>query len=204
MAKQSLHKTFATENFLASLKVGDNEALEQLVHAYTEDLYRGALGLGFNSDAARELVQNVWVAFMQVVSRFEGRSHVRTFLFGILYNKASEMRRQDIKFVSSDPIEEVLERRFDSAGRWAVPPIDPEQFFAATELREFIRGCIDALPIAQRMAFCLREIDEHKTTDICNILNVTSTNLGVLLFRARNRLRECVERKSVASPSGKA
>jgi RNA polymerase sigma-70 factor (ECF subfamily) len=45
------------------------------------------------------------------------------------------------------------------------------------------------------MAFWLREVDDAPSEEICNALEVSATNLGVLMFRARNRLRECLESK---------
>ena len=47
------------------------------------------------------------------------------------------------------------------------------------------------------MAFILREVQELESEEVCKILDVTLTNLGVLLSRARNRLRECLEKKGV-------
>jgi RNA polymerase sigma-70 factor (ECF subfamily) len=47
------------------------------------------------------------------------------------------------------------------------------------------------------MAFVLREIEGMETADICRILEVSDTNVGVLLYRVRNRLRECLETKGV-------
>ena len=47
------------------------------------------------------------------------------------------------------------------------------------------------------MAFVLREVEGMDTKEICKILEITSTNLGVLLHRVRNRLRECLEAKGI-------
>lgn len=191
--------SFASMEFLTLVKSRDSSAIEKLVHSYTEPLYKGALGLGFDASTAEELVQNVWTTFFDVAPGFQGRSHVRTFIFGILYNKASELRREHKRFDNSDdPIEDTINARFAPEGHWAKPPIDPENFLMATETMVLIQKCIDSLPLTQRMAFCLKEIDDHGSHDICNILGVTVTNLGVLLYRARNRLRECIEGKSRA------
>ena len=187
---------FRSSEFVERLINREPNAIESVVRAYTEHLYKGALGLGFDSNTAQEVVQSVWVTFYYVVPNFKAKSHVRTFLFGILYNKASEQRREQKKSSNHDPIEDVVESRFDSNGKWVRPPIDPEKFVIATETMALIEGCLDGLPITQRMAFCLKEIDDHDSQDICNILNVTVTNLGVLLYRARNRLRECIEEKT--------
>lgn len=190
---------FSSLEFLTQIVNRDSSAIEKLVHTYTEALFKGALGLGFDAPTADELVQNVWAAFFDAAPTFKGTSHVRTFIFGILYNKASELRRDHKRFdVSSDPIEKIIDERFAPDGHWAKPPIDPEQFLMASETMSLIQKCIDALPTNQRMAFCLREIDDHGSNDICKILDVSVTNLGVLLFRAKNRLRECIEGKAKA------
>lgn len=47
------------------------------------------------------------------------------------------------------------------------------------------------------MAFHLREVEGLSTEEICKILDVTVTNLGVMLYRLRNRTRECLEAKDV-------
>jgi DNA-directed RNA polymerase specialized sigma24 family protein len=61
---------------------------------------------------------------------------------------------------------------------------------------KLISDCLELLPLNQKMAFNLKEIEEEMTEEICNILSVSATNLGVLLFRARNQLRECIEKKT--------
>ena len=96
-----------------------------------------------------------------------------------------------------DDIEEVFERRFDDAGSWTRPPrpVDAEVYDA--EVRQGTDGCLDQVPTNQRMAFVLREIEGKDTEEICKVLEVTRTNLGVLLHRVRNRLRECLEAKGI-------
>ena len=60
-------------------------------------------------------------------------------------------------------------------------------------LGEPIAHCLDGLPLAQRSVFVLREMEGVETEEVCKILEVTITNMGVLMHRARNRLRECLE-----------
>ncbi len=126
-----------------------------------------------------------------------GRSQIRTFLFGIFYNKVSEHLREKHRAEENDPIDEVMESKFDLKGRWRQPPLDIENQVFGHEAREMIRECLEAIPRTQRIAFYLREIDEMKTTEICKKLAISTTNLGILLFRARNRLRECLEKKGL-------
>lgn len=194
---QNTEINFQSVEFLNKIKSLDSKAVSEFVRAYSGDLFKGAKGLGFNDVMTEELVQNVWLTFFDVIPNFQAQSQIKTFLFGILYNKAKELRREYNKFENHDPIDEIMEERFDENGAWVKTPIDPEQFYASSQILDLIQKCIDALPLKQRMAFCLKEIDEHKSSEICNILELSVTNLGVILFRAKNRLRECIESKAL-------
>ncbi len=153
--------------------------------------------MGFSPDEAQDLAQSVFLALMESIGRFQGRSHIRTFIFGIFYNKVSEHLREKQKVEGNDPIDEVMESRFDNKGRWRQPPADIEQGVFDREVRGMIQECLENVPRGQRIAFYLREVEELTTPEICKKLAISGTNLGVLLYRARNRLRECLEKKGV-------
>ena len=106
-----------------------------------------------------------------------------------------ERRRASALDERTDAIDEVFESRFDQRGKWARPPADLERLFLSKELGELIRACMDGLPTNQREAFLLREVEGFGTDEICKILAVSITNFGVLIHRARARLRECLESK---------
>src|SRR5687767_15768661 len=88
-----------------------------------------------------------------------------------------------------------MEARFDATGAWVRPPRGPDGALAVAEMRRELASCLDELPDRQRLAFALREVEDMTTEEVCNILEVSANNLGVLLFRARNGLRECLEAK---------
>jgi RNA polymerase sigma-70 factor (ECF subfamily) len=152
--------------------------------------------MGFAENSAHELVQVTWAVFFEKIENFEGRSHIKTYLFGILFNKANEARRDKRKYHATEGIDEIMEKRFREDGHWTTPPLDPHRFMEASETLDLIKQCLDTLPVNQRAAFSLREIEDKKSEEICNILDVSVTNLGVLMYRARNRLRECIEAKA--------
>ena len=183
--------------FAARIRERDAQALEEVVRRYLPQLLRAARGAGFTRQLAEDVAQDTFVTFIETAPRFEGRSHVRTWLFGILYKKIATARRNLRRDHELDDIDEVFEQRFDDAGSWTRPPrpVDAEVYDA--EVRQGIDGCLDQVPTNQRMAFVLREIEGMDTQEICKILEVTRTNLGVLLHRVRNRLRECLEAKGI-------
>lgn len=184
--------------FIEQLRSKNGQALEKVVRQYTEHLYRASLGLGFSLSDAEDITQSVWITFFDIVPQFEGRSSVRTFLFGILYNKASEHRKQNKRAEATEDIESVLDQHFDEKGHWILShsPVSPDRFLESSQTLSIISKCLDFLPINQRMAFVLKEIEEEITEEICRMLEVTVSHLGVLLFRAKNQLRECIDHKS--------
>ncbi len=183
--------------FVARVRAVDPEALEAVARAYLGQILRAARGAGLSPELAEDVTQATFATFIEVAPRFEGRSHVRTFLFGILYKKIAEARREVTRDQQMDAIEDVVEKRFSSDGHSQRPPRPMELQLHDAEIREAIEGCLDGVPTQQRFAFSLREVLGFTTEEICNILDVTRTNLGVLLYRARNRLRECLEAKDV-------
>jgi len=186
---------FPDKTTLELLRAGSSELLTRVVHENTEALLAAAWGLGWKGTDAEDLVQETFVTFLKAVERFEGRSTLKTYLFGILYNKALEKKRKVVREEAVDPIDEVFEQRFGSLGIWRTLPRGPEDEALANETAGLVEKCVEALPVQQRMAFFLREIEQETTESLCNILGVTVTHLGVILFRARNNVRECVQKK---------
>ena len=184
-------------DFAARIRERDAQALEEVVRRYLPQILRAAGGAGFAPQLAEDVAQDTFVTFIETAPRFEGRSHVRTWLFGILYKKIAAARRNLGRDNEMDDIEEVFEQRFDNAGSWTRPPLPVDAEVYGAEVRQGIDGCLGRVPTNQRMAFVLREIEGMDTQEICKILEVTRTNLGVLLHRARNRLRECLEAKGI-------
>lgn len=191
-----MNEQFISPGLLEKIQLKDKSTIEEIVRKFTKDLLRASLSMGFKGDEVEDLVQNTWTIFLDKCNTFEGRSQIKTYLFGILYNKASELRRDIKKQEKIDPIEEIVNSRFDNTGEFINSPMNPDKFYQITESMTHVHHCLDTLPLIQRTAFCLREVDGLETKEICNILNVSDTHLNVILFRARNKLRECLETKA--------
>jgi len=172
-------------------------AIGEVVRAYLPQIVRAARGAGLDADGAEDVAQSTFLTFIETAPRFEGRSRVRTWLFGILYRKISEARRGLQKAERHEDIDAVFEQNFDSAGNWVRPPRATDAALYASEVRRGIESCLDQVPMKQRMAFTLREVEGLESSEICKILDVSRTNLGVLLHRARTSLRRCLEMKGV-------
>ena len=184
----------------ARIRERDPDAIRDVVHTYLPQILRAAMGAGLDRPVAEDVTQSTFATFIESAHRFEGRSHVRTWLFGILYKKIAETRRKLKRDAEFDDIDEVFEQRFSQGGFWTKPPRPVDAAVFEQEVRKGIDDCLEEVPDKQKMAFVLREIEEMDSEQICNILEVTRTNLGVLLHRVRNRLRECLESKGFEGP----
>jgi len=180
------------------IRSGDPKAQRKVVEAYLPQILRASRAAGLDGATAEDVAQSTFLTFFEKAATFEGRSQVRTWLFGILYRKIQEARRKGRRETPTDEIEAIVDRRFDERGNWVSPPQDIEKILEGAEVREAIDGCLERVPTQQRMAFVLREVEGLVSEEICKILSVTRTNLGVLIFRARNRLRECLEARGMA------
>jgi RNA polymerase sigma-70 factor (ECF subfamily) len=151
--------------------------------------------MGHSSEEADDLVQEVFLTFVSSLDRFEGRSSVQTWLYGILLRKAKERWRSRAKEDRHDPIDEQWEARFDAAGNWIRPPIDPHRALTSREAGLAIGDCLASLSPLQRSALVLRQVEDRPADEVSKILELTVTHVGVLLHRARLRMRECLDGK---------
>ena len=86
---------------------------------------------------------------------------------------------------------------FDENGKWREEPVDwgadPSKVVEHKEFKEVLERCLSTLPSRLNDAFSLCELDELSSKEVCKVLNVSATNLWVMLYRARVRLRRCLE-----------
>lgn len=180
---------------VAAVRRSDPATLEAVARECIPGLLRTARAAGLSSDRAEDAVQASLLVFIQRAADYDGRARLSTWIHGILMRKVWEERRGLGRENEMEDIDRLVESRFDAAGNWSRPPQGPLEALAHGEFRRELTACLDRLPDRQRVAFTLREVEGFETAEICKILDVSANNLGVLLFRARNGLRECLESK---------
>ncbi|MCS6288055.1 MAG: sigma-70 family RNA polymerase sigma factor [Nitrospira sp.] len=200
----------AGRTLLARLRAGDEGAFGELVDKHHGALIRMALSHVADREVAEEVVQDTWIAVIEGLSRFEGRSSLRTWIFGILIHKAKdrgvrEKRHRTFSAFDSheDDHDEALDpSRFHQsgewAGHWAFPPQPwddqtPEKLLASQQAVAAMQRAIDALPVTLKEVLILRDVDGLESQEVCELLKITETNLYVRLHRARERVRRAVE-----------
>lgn len=193
---------------VAALRRGDEAIFSQVVVMYSNALLRLAQDFVRTRSVAEEVVQETWLAVLDGIDRFEGRSSFKTWLFRILVNKAKTRGVREARSVpfSSLALEAdepaVPEERFRGAGNewpghWLTPPRSletmPEERLLAREARQRIASAIETLPESQRVVVTLRDVAGWDADEVCDVLGLSEGNQRVLLHRGRAKLRAAFE-----------
>jgi len=188
---------------VAGLRAGDEAAFRALIDMYHAMLVRVARMYVSTQAVAEEVAQETWLAVLEGIGRFEGRSSLKTWLFRILTNRAKTRgirEGRSLPFSSLEPDEPAVDaERFHGGdhawpGHWSAPPSQfPEERLLAGETREVIERAIEALPPTQRTVISLRDIEGWSADEVCNALTLSETNQRVLLHRARSAVRAALE-----------
>jgi RNA polymerase sigma-70 factor (ECF subfamily) len=204
--------TAEDRRIIAGLRAGDEKIFAELVDRYHGALVRVAMHHVPSRAVAEEVAQETWIAVIEGIDRFEGRSTVKTWLFRILLYRARsrgerERRTTPVSALYSDDGEHdepvVAPERFRGsdalwAGHWAAPPRrwdgQAEERLLAGEARACIDRAIATLPPNQRDVLVLRDVKGLTSAEVCDVLGVTEGNQRVLLHRARSRVRAALER----------
>lgn len=188
---------------LAKLRAGDEAAFAALVDGLNCRLQALAATFTSSSALAEDIVQETWLGVIRGLDGFEGRSSLRTWIFSILIRRARtlaarEARRADAVSSNGAVDHEEWDLGRGRVGLWEAAPepwaLDtPEQVLQGREALEIVRAALDGLPESQRQVVLLRDVEDVSPSDICNILDLTETNMRVLLHRGRARIRRALD-----------
>ena len=184
-------------DWTAGIRCRDVAIIDAVVRDALPGLLRAARAAGIPSEAAEDLVHATVLVFLRRADVFDGRARASTWMQGILARKVFEARRESEREEPIDDIDAAFAKDFDAEGAWMRMPADPASGLARDDVRRVLAACLGHLPPRQRDAFVLREVDGLDTDALCKILQVNTNNLGVLLFRARIRLRACLEQHGI-------
>ena len=189
---------------LAALRAGDEETFAALVDRYHASMVRVARAYVATKETAEDVVQEAWIGVVQGLSRFEGRSSLKTWMFRIVTNKAMTRGGRDarsVPFSSLGADEPAVDPScFRDSGRWqgwwVSPDVVghlPEALLLSKEVRAKIDAVIATLPSSQRVVITLRDIQGMTAHETCDVLGVSEANQRVLLHRARSKVRTALE-----------
>lgn len=198
-------------DLIEKLRNGNEAAFGALLDRYHSSLIRLALAHVSDQSVAEEVVQETWLAVVEGVHQFEGRSSLKTWIFKILTNKAKTRGVRESRHVSVSPLRTAEEEadepavdpsRFRATGHWvdywdSYPQSwdedTPERYLLTKEGTAYLEQAIAKLPANLRQVLIMRDVEGLSAKEVCDMLCVSEANQRVLLHRARSRVRRALE-----------
>ncbi len=154
-----------------------------------------------NTHVAEDLVQDTLLAAITAKNTFRNQSTIRTWLTGILKHKLIDyFRSQGREIIMADLVDQAYEGYLDgffrANGRWIEKPDtfpSPELAFQQKEFWKIFQQCLSGLKPKQVEVFLAKEIHGMSNEDICKSFSLNSTNVWVLMHRARLSLIKCLK-----------
>ena len=169
---------------------------DQWVEAHGDYLFNFAIGQLRDSSVAEDLVQDTFLAAFKARERFGGQSSERTWLTGILRHKIYDHLRHTCReravradvpttHGDSEAWEDAVMWLHDVAGECA----QPSRRMELAEFRANLETALGTLPPRVAQVFQLYAVEERPNAEVCQRLNISESNLWVMLHRARKQLR---------------
>lgn len=181
--------------------ITSRDTLHRQLEAMRPQLVRFALLQLRNESLAEDAVQDTLIAVLEQPDRFQGQSTLRTYVTGILKYKIIDnlrlaTRERQIETADEQSEDDAVEALFTANGHTVDQPRqwgDPDRTLEQKDFFRVLEVCLEKLPAKAARIFMLREWLELETEEICKELTITPANAWVLLYRARLRLRECLD-----------
>jgi RNA polymerase sigma-70 factor (ECF subfamily) len=190
---------------IAGLLARDDAVFASLLDRWSRSMLRVARSFVSTQASAEEVVQDTWLAVIQGIDRFEGRSSLRTWVYRILVNTARKRGANEYRTVPWSSLSTAEDAgglaahpfRFRGSedqypGGWRSDPersASTESAVIAAETRATVGAALDTLPERQRIVITLRDVIGHTSGEVCEMLDISAGNQRVLLHRARAAVR---------------
>lgn len=167
---------------------GDKKALQNLIIRHQIFIYNLALKMTKSVEDAEDLTQEVFVKVITALTKFEGKSKFRTWLYRITVNHFLNTKKRKIELKITD-----FESYFNSIDSIPVYELSNQEQNELAESIEEIKisctaGMLLCLDREQRMIYILGEMFDIDHNLGSEILGITAGNFRIRLMRARQDL----------------
>jgi len=169
------------------------------IDLYSDYLYNYTISRVNDKEIAQDLVQDTFLAGLKSMKNFKGEASERTWLISILKRKIIDYYRKINSKKGKAEVRMTYNNDTESEGDWleerVADPFDKtaEDTIQNDELGEAILNCLSKLPSKQAQVFKMKTIEGLDTEVICNELNITASNLWVIIHRARTIMAACLK-----------
>jgi RNA polymerase sigma-70 factor, ECF subfamily len=189
---------YSEDELIDKLLQGDDSVFEHVFKQYYSLMYSIAQSIA-GSSIADEIIQESWMSALKALPKFERRSSLKSWLMRIVSNEAKTRLRKESRTVSLESMQDTwaTDPRFDDRAHWSNPSTQwhkdtPEELLLADELQNCIKKNMEKLPENQRVALKMRDASGISMDELCNILEVSPSNVRVLLHRGRDKILQVI------------
>jgi RNA polymerase sigma-70 factor, ECF subfamily len=190
---------YSENELIEKLLIGDETVFNSLFKQHYSLMYSIASSIS-GSAIADEVIQEAWMSALKGLRKFERRSSLKSWLMRIVANEAKTRLRKESRNVSLESMQEswATDPRFDENSHWINPSsqwhVDtPEDLLLADELQDCIKHNLKNLPENQLSALKMRDAAGLSMDDLSNILEVSPSNVRVLLHRGRDKILQVID-----------
>lgn len=172
---------------------------DKWVDLYADYLFNYTITRIDNVELAKDIVQETFFSSLKAMKNYRGDASERTWLVSILKRKIIDQYRKMNSKKGRAEIRVNFYEEGNNKGSWLEERVPQtwgsgiENDIESRELGIAINNCVDALPSKYSTVFKMKTIQNIDTEDICNELDISSSNLWVIIHRARLQLRKCIE-----------
>lgn len=164
-------------------------------------LYRFALKLSMDQDAANDLVQDTYLKACRYIDNFRPGSNAKAWLFRILKNSFINEYRSKQR----TPIQAGLEDMLASAGKTQLQSLRQsmaDEKWSRNLIGDEVAKALNKLPVDYRIVVILCDIEEFSYEEIAKITDIPVGTVRSRLHRGRNTLREALMPYALANGFG--
>ncbi len=170
------------------------------IKLYSDYLFNYTISRVSDRVIAQDLVSETFLAGLKSMANFKGEASERTWLISILKRKIIDHYRKINSAKGKAEVRMNYNSDTDAEGDWleerVADPFDKtaEDKLENSELGDAIYDCLGKLPDKQAEVFKMKTILGYDTETICNELEITASNLWVIIHRARTALADCMQK----------
>lgn len=182
-----------------------NKVIDSLME-HAPALYGFAFARVRDHHLAEDLVQDSLIVGWKSWENYQGGSSLLTWLIGILRHKIldhhrASSRKPAVSIEENNSGQHFTDELFNANGDWTIDPNhgmqslmqSPAKAAQNSDLRKWIVFCMEKLPARLHLLFAAREVDEMPVADAARLAGVTEGSAAVMLTRARQALRLCLQ-----------
>lgn len=173
------------EALLRRIAAGEEAAMAEFYNSYESPVYRFILSRMNDPFEAADILNEVMLEVWRGAGRFQGRSAVKSWIFGIARHKTLDRlrtRQRNAARAGEEPSEDIADEN----------AVDPTEAIAATQHAEFVRHCLDRMSAAHREVLHLTFFEDLTYGQIAEIAGCPEGTVKTRMFHAKRAMQHCL------------